>query len=158
MPLIAEFQWTREIEDRLLEPSNMTWIAIEKVLAGAIQAAVAGLVVIPLAWLVLGRGVGIQMENPVLFIAIVLLASAFSASGGLALGCSINQQHIGLMFGMVITPMLFFGCTFYPWSALTKFPILTKAVLINIWDYSGEGMPDLLVPRLPHLSHVAFFA
>ncbi|PYV45394.1 MAG: hypothetical protein DMG94_12200, partial [Acidobacteria bacterium] len=85
MPLIAEFQWTREIEDRLLAPINMTWIAIEKVLAGAIQAAVAGLVVIPLAWLVLGRGVGIQMENPVLFIAIVLLASAFSACGGLAL-------------------------------------------------------------------------
>src|SRR5213075_2242381 len=97
MPLIAEFQWTREIEDRLLAPINMTWIAIEKVLAGAIQAAVAGLVVIPLAWLVLGRGVGIQMENPVLFIAIVLLVSAFSACGGLALGCSINQHHIGLM-------------------------------------------------------------
>src|SRR5438045_9472905 len=59
MPLIAVFQWTREIEDRLLAPINMTWIAIEKVLAGAIQAAVAGLVVILLACLVLGCGVGI---------------------------------------------------------------------------------------------------
>src|SRR3982751_5450432 len=51
MPLIAEFQWTREIEDRLLAPINMTWIAIEKVLAGMLQALVSGLVVIPLAWL-----------------------------------------------------------------------------------------------------------
>ena len=135
----------------------MTWIAIEKVLAGAIQAAVAGLVVIPLAWLVLGRGVGIQMENPVLFIAIVLLVSAFSACGGLALGCSINQQHIGLMFGMVITPMIFFGCTYYPWSALTKFPILQKAVLINPLVYASEGMRALLVPGFPHLSLVAVF-
>ena len=157
MPLIAEFQWTREIEDRLLAPINMTWIAIEKVLAGAIQAAVAGLVVIPLAWLVLGRGVGIQMENPVLFIAIVLLVSAFSACGGLALGCNINQQHIGLMFGMVITPMIFFGCTYYPWSALTKFPILQKAVLINPLVYASEGMRALLVPGFPHLSLVAVF-
>jgi len=151
MPLIAEFQWTREIEDRLLAPINMTWIAIEKVLAGAIQAAVAGLVVIPLAWLVLGRGVGIQMENPVLFIAIVLLVSAFSACGGLALGCSINQQHIGLMFGMVITPMIFFGCTYYPWNALAKFPILQKLVLINPLVYANEGFRLALTPAMPHM-------
>src|SRR5260370_17060331 len=53
MPLIAEFQWTREIEDRLLAPIDMTWIAIEKVIAGMLQAVVAGLVVIPLACLFL---------------------------------------------------------------------------------------------------------
>jgi hypothetical protein len=45
------------------------------------------------------------------FTGIILLVATFSACGGLALGCSINQQHIGLMFGMVITPMIFFGCT-----------------------------------------------
>jgi ABC-2 type transport system permease protein len=86
-----------------------------------------------------------------------LLVSAFSACGGLALGCSINQQHIGLMFGMVITPMIFFGCTYYPWSALTKFPILQKAVLINPLVYASEGMRALLVPGFPHLSLVAVF-
>ena len=51
MPLIAEFQWTREIEDRLLAPINIYWLAIEKVIAGMLQALVAGLMVIPLAWL-----------------------------------------------------------------------------------------------------------
>lgn len=158
MPLIAEFQWTREIEDRLLAPINMTWIAIEKVLAGAIQAAVAGLIVIPLAWLVLGRGVGIQIGHPLLFAVMVVLVSAFSACGGLALGCSINQQHIGLMFGMVITPMIFFGCTYYPWNALDKFPILQKAVLINPLVYASEGMRAMLVPGFPHLSIVAVLA
>src|SRR5919206_3235069 len=50
MPLIAEFQWTREIEDRLLAPIDLSWIAIEKVIAGMIQALIAGLVVLPLAW------------------------------------------------------------------------------------------------------------
>src|SRR5947208_13334571 len=53
MPLIAEFQFTREIEDRLLAPMDISWVAIEKVLAGAIQALMAGLVVIPMAWLIL---------------------------------------------------------------------------------------------------------
>ena len=158
MPLIAEFQWTREIEDRLLAPINLTWIAIEKVLAGAIQAAVAGLIVIPLAWLVLGRGVGIHIGHPLLFAVMVVLVSAFSACGGLALGCSINQQHIGLMFGMVITPMIFFGCTYYPWNALDKFPILQKAVLINPLVYASEGMRAMLVPNFPHLSIIAVLA
>src|SRR5438874_13207013 len=41
MPLIAEFQFTREIEDRLLAPIKISWVAIEKVLAGAIQALLA---------------------------------------------------------------------------------------------------------------------
>src|SRR3954454_6247571 len=53
MPLIAEFQWTCESEDRLLAPIDISWIAIEKVIAGALQAILAGLVVLPLGWLVL---------------------------------------------------------------------------------------------------------
>jgi ABC-2 type transport system permease protein len=155
MPLIAEFQWTREIEDRLLAPIDMTWIAIEKVFAGMLQALISGLIVIPLAWLVLRPGVDIHIGSPLLFALIIVLVASFSAAGGLALGCSINQQHIGLMFGMVITPMIFFGCTYYPWNALDKFPILQKAVLINPLVYASEGMRAMLVPKFPHLSTVA---
>jgi ABC-2 type transport system permease protein len=151
MPLIAEFQWTREIEDRLLAPIGVRWIAIEKVFAGMLQALVAGLIVIPLAWLVLRPGVEISIGSPFTFAFILVLIAIFSAAGGLALGCSINQQHIGLMFGMVITPMIFFGCTYYPWSALKTFPILQKAVLINPLVYASEGMRATLVPQFPHL-------
>ncbi|HTS38346.1 MAG TPA: ABC transporter permease [Candidatus Solibacter sp.] len=155
MPLIAEFQWTREIEDRLLAPIDIRWIAVEKVVAGMIQALVAGLMVIPLAWLVLRPGVEISVSEPLVFVAIVLLVAAFSACGGLALGCSMDQQHIGLMFSMVITPMIFFGCTYYPWSALKTFPILQKVVLVNPLVYASEGLRGTLVPQSPHLSLVA---
>ena len=155
MPLIAEFQWTREIEDRLLAPINLYWIAIEKVVAGMIQALVAGLIVLPLGWLVLRPGVEIHVYSPLAFVAIILLVAAFSSSGGLALGCSMNQQHIGLMFSMVITPMIFFGCTYYPWSALKTFPILQKLVLLNPLVYASEGLRGALVPQSPHLSTVA---
>lgn len=155
MPLIAEFQWTREIEDRLLAPIDISWIAIEKVIAGMLQALFAGLAVIPMAWLVLRPGVDISVHAPLQFIAIILLIAAFSACGGLTLGCSINQQHIGLMFGMVITPMIFFGCAYYPWSALKTFPILQKAVLLNPLVYASEGLRAALVPQFPHLSTTA---
>jgi ABC-2 type transport system permease protein len=155
MPLIAEFQWTREIEDRLLAPIDISWIAVEKVIAGMLQAVVAGLVVLPLGWLVLRPGVDISVKAPLEFATILLLVAAFSACGGLALGCSINQQHVGLMFSMVITPMIFFGCTYYPWSALQTFPILQKIVLINPLVYASEGLRATLAPQFPHLSGIA---
>jgi len=155
MPLIAEFQWTREIEDRLLAPISVGWIAVEKVIAGMLQALVAGLVVLPLAWLVLRPGVQISIGSPLTFAAIILLVAGFSSCGGLALGCSMNQQHIGLMFSMVMTPMIFFGCTYYPWSALNAFPILQKAVLVNPLVYASEGLRATLVPEFPHLSVMA---
>ena len=42
MPLIAEFQFTREIEDRLLAPIRTEWLAVEKIVAGMLQALVCG--------------------------------------------------------------------------------------------------------------------
>ena len=152
MPLIGEFQFTREIEDRLLAPIDISWVAIEKVVAGLIQALFAGLTVIPLAWLILRPGLELHVANPLLFVCITLMVAGFSACGGLALGCSVDQQHIGLMFSMVLTPMIFFGCTYYPWSALNKFPILQKLVLINPLAYASEGLRATLVPQFPHLS------
>jgi ABC-2 type transport system permease protein len=158
MPLIAEFQFTREIEDRLLAPIDTYWVAIEKTLAGLIQAVVAGLIVLPLGWIILRPGLELHVNNPIIFIVIILLVAAFSAAGGLALGCSMDQQHIGLMFSMVLTPMIFFGCTYYPWSALDKFPILQKVVLINPLAYASEGLRASLVPQFPHLPTIAILA
>jgi len=154
MPLISEFQFTREIEDRLLAPIEIGWVAMEKVLAGTIQALLSGLVVIPAAWLIL-RPVPLDFSRPLLFLAVTVLVALFAAAGGLALGCTVNQTHIGLMFSLVLTPMIFFGCTYYPWSALDSFPILQKLVLINPLVYASEGLRATLVPQFPHLSLVA---
>jgi ABC-2 type transport system permease protein len=155
MPLIAEFQFTREIEDRLLAPMEISWLAIEKVFFGTMQALLAGLVVVPAAWLLLRPGVEFNLNSPLSFAAVTLLVALFSACGGLALGCSISQTHIGLMFSMVLTPMIFFGCTYYPWSALAHFPILQKIVLVNPLVYASEGLRGTLVPQFPHLPVVA---
>ncbi|HEV8429797.1 MAG TPA: ABC transporter permease [Pyrinomonadaceae bacterium] len=157
MPLIGEFQFTHEIEDRLLAPIEISWLAIEKVLFGAVQAVIAGLAVIPAAWLLLRPGVELNLLSPLTFAGVTLLIAVLSASGGLALGCSIGQNQIGLMFSMVLTPMIFFGCTYYPWSALATFPILQKVVLVNPLVYASEGLRGTLVPQFPHLPVVAVF-
>jgi ABC-2 type transport system permease protein len=150
MPLVAEFQFTKEIEDRLLAPMEMEWLAIEKVVAGMIQALVAGIVVVPTAWLVMG-GVTLSTDHLLLLAVLALLVSLLASTLGLALGCTVGQQHIGLMFSLVLAPMIFFGCTYYPWQALAAFPILKRVVLANPLVYASEGFRSALVPAFPHL-------
>jgi ABC-2 type transport system permease protein len=143
MPLITEFQFTREIEDRLLAPMDIGWLAVEKIVAGMIQALVAGLVVIPAAWLTMGSGVQLSFR-PLEFAVICVLVALFSSAGGLALGCSVGQTQIGLMFSLVLAPMMMFGCAYYPWSSLKAFPVLQYAVLINPLVYASEGLRGTL--------------
>lgn len=155
MPLITEFQFTREIEDRLLAPMATGWLAVEKIVAGMIQALVAGLVVIPTAWLVLGSGVTISFAQPLQFALVCFLVALFSAAGGLALGVSVGQTQIGLMFSLVLAPMMMFGCAYYPWSMLHFFPVLQYAVLLNPLVYACEGLRGTLMPMVDHIPVLA---
>jgi ABC-2 type transport system permease protein len=155
MPLISEFQFTKEIEDRLLAPIDTGWLAVEKVVAGMIQALFSGLVVIPAAWLTLGSGVNLGNWNPAQFVSMCLLMALFAAAGGLWMGVSVGQTQIGLMFSMVITPMIMFGCAYYPWSALDAFPLLKYLVLINPMVYASEGLRGSMVPQVPHMPAIA---
>lgn len=155
MPLIAEFQFTKEIEDRLLAPMDIKWVAIEKVVAGMIQALVSGAVVLPAAWLLLGRNVGLSFDHPGRLAAVALLVALLSAAGGLTLGCAVGQTHIGLLFSVVLGPMIMFGCAYYPWSTLSSFPIMKNAVLINPLVYASEGLRATLAPQVPHMPLIA---
>jgi ABC-2 type transport system permease protein len=151
MPLIAEFQFTREIEDRLLAPMKIQWLAIEKVVAGMIQALISGLIVVVAAWLVMGANVGVTFGRPVEFAVVVFLVALLSAAGGLTMGCSVGQTHIGLLFSLVLAPMIMFGCAYYPWSALASFPVVHVAVLVNPLVYASEGLRGTLAPQVPHM-------
>jgi ABC-2 type transport system permease protein len=81
----------------------------------------------------------------------MLMIALLAAAGGLAMGCAVGQAHIGLIFSMVLSPMIMFGCAYYPWSALKSFPILQKAVLINPLVYASEGLRGTLAPNVPHM-------
>ncbi len=152
MPLIAEFQFTKEIEDRLLSPIRISWIAMEKIVAGMLLALVAGLVVIPSGWLLLGAGLDLSGAHPLELAVILFLVALMASAAGLVMGCLIGQTQIGMMFTLVLGPMIFFGCAYYPWSTLARFPILQKAVLANPLVYASEGFRAALVPSIPHLS------
>jgi len=125
---------------------------MEKIVAGMLQALFAGLVVIPAGWLLIGSGLDLSGTRPLALVAILFLVALFSAASGLALGCMIGQTQIGMMFTLVLGPMIFFGCAYYPWSTLARFPILQKAVLVNPLVYASEGFRAAMVPAIPHMA------
>jgi len=80
----------------------------------------------------------------------LLGATAFSVLG-LLMGSLVNPQQIGLMFSVIVAPMIFFGCAYYPWQNLSVFPVMKYAVLINPLVYVAEGMRGVLTPGMPHM-------
>jgi ABC-2 type transport system permease protein len=49
LPMVQEFGYTKEIEDRVLAPLPVSLVAMEKVLFGAIQGLLAAAIVFPIA-------------------------------------------------------------------------------------------------------------
>jgi ABC-2 type transport system permease protein len=151
LPMVQEFGWTREIDDRLLAPVSIQVIVAEKIVGGVLQGLVATLVVLPLARLILGSLPEVTFASIGLVLLVTILgATAFSALG-MWLGTAISPQQIGLMFSVIIAPMLFFGCAYYPWRGLDVVPWLKYAVLVNPMVYVAEGLRGALTPSVEHM-------
>lgn len=151
LPMVQDFGWTKEIEDRLLAPVPTRIVATEKIVAGVVQGLIAALFVFPLAWVIVGPVADLTPANAAMALAVTLLgATAFSALG-LVLGAAINPQQIGLAFSVIIGPMLFFGCAYYPWRGLDAVPALKYVVLVNPLVYVAEGLRGALTPQVPHM-------
>ena len=151
LPMMQDFGWTNEIEDRLLAPIPIPLIAIEKILVGTIQGLIAGLFVLPIARLIMGPIPGLTLAHVGETVFVALLGSATFSAIGLFMGTAIKPQQIGFMFSLIIAPMLFFGCAYYPWRGLDVVPVMKYAVLINPLVYVAEGLRGVLTPNGPHM-------
>jgi ABC-2 type transport system permease protein len=152
LPMVQDFGWTREIEDRLLAPIPTRLVAVEKLVVGSIQGMIAALVVLPIARLVMGPIIGLTFGHGIEVVGMTLLGAAVFSALGLVMGTSISPQQIGFMFSLIIAPMLMFGCAYYPWRGLDRVPVFKYAVLINPLVYVAEGMRAVLTPDVPHMS------
>jgi ABC-2 type transport system permease protein len=151
LPMVQDFGWTKEIEDRLLAPIPTQLVAAEKIAAGVIQGFIAAAFVLPIARLVMGPIPELTLSHGGEVLLIVLLGSLAFSSLGMWLGTAIAPQQIGLMFSVIIAPMLFFGCAYYPWRGLDVVPVMKYLVLINPMVYVSEGMRGALTPAVPHM-------
>jgi ABC-2 type transport system permease protein len=151
LPLVIDLGWTKEIEDRLLAPISISGVAIEKIVVGILQAIVAGIVVLPLAWLLMRVHLSLDIMNVVQLLLVSFLSSWLFAAFGLVLGTIVETQQIGLVFNILLAPMIFFGCAYYPWATLHTIRWFQMAVLVNPLVYASEGFRLSLTPQMPHM-------
>ncbi|MEV0001621.1 ABC transporter permease [Micromonospora sp. NPDC050980] len=158
MPLLLEFSYNKEIEDRAMAPLPIWMLGVQKIASGAIQALLAGLLVFPIVLLVHAKGQApyVHVYHWPLFVAVMLLSCLLGAATGLLLGTLVDIKRAQQFFAVVVTPLTMLGCVYYSWSTLDRLPWLQVAVLLNPVVYMSEGLRATLTPQLPHLPVWAF--
>jgi ABC-2 type transport system permease protein len=153
-PLVMEFSWQRTIEDRALAPVPIRVLAIQKITAGAIQAVVGGLIVIPIVLLVhaAGQSPHVSVTDWPLLIVIMICGSLLTSSLGLLLGTLMDPRKMQMLFAAILLPATMLGCVYYPWSAMHSIRWLQIVVLINPMVYLSEGLRAVLTPQTGHLA------
>ncbi|HEV2464822.1 MAG TPA: ABC transporter permease [Acidobacteriaceae bacterium] len=155
LPLSQEFGITREIDDRVMCPLPVWAVAAEKVCFSGLQSILSALLVLPLAIYVPATPVYFQITSWAMFIITLILSSLLAGALGLAIGSNVKPQQIGLVFSIVVVPITFLGCVYYPWEVLSHLRWLQMAVLINPIVYMSEGLRAALTPGVPHMPDVA---
>ncbi len=151
LPLAVDFGSTREIDDRVMCPLPTSFVAVEKIIFSALQSIIAAAVVFPLAYYIPSTPVHAHVGSWPFLVAVVLLASLTAGALGLTIGTLVKPQQIGLIFGVVVMPITFLGCVYYPWRALGAIRWLQMGVLVNPIVYMSEGLRAALTPSLPHM-------
>ena len=152
-PLVMEFSWQRTIEDRALAPVPIQVLAIQKIVAGAVQAFLGACIVFPIVLLVHapGQAPHVHVTNWALFIFILATASLLTSSLGLLLGTIMDPRKMQMLFAVILLPATMLGCVYYPWAALQNIRWLQIAILINPMVYMSEGLRAVLTPTLGHM-------
>ena len=157
LPLVQEIGFTREIEDRVMAPLAIWAIALEKIVSGALQGLLAGLVVFPLAAFIPATPVHLSFHWGYL-LTVTPIAAVLGAAMGLTMGTLIEPRQVALLFSIVILPMTFLGAIYYPWVHLGPIPWLKWFVLINPLVYMSEGFRLSLTRGIPHMPVAAIYA
>jgi ABC-2 type transport system permease protein len=150
LPLVIEFSYSNEIEDRLLAPLPIGGVALEKIVIAAMRATIAAAVMFPIGvWLLgsipwtAGAAAGV--------VAMTLIGALLGASMGLVLGTFVSPNRINVTFALVLTPLLFTGSSQYPWPSLSHIRWFQVVSACNPMTYVSEGLRGLMVPNVPHI-------
>jgi ABC-2 type transport system permease protein len=150
LPLVLEFSFSREIEDRLLAPLPTWAVAIEKMLFASMRALLAAIVMYPVGIWILGS-IPWRASAFGLVAATMILGALAGSAIGLTLGTLVPPNRIQIMFALILTPMLFTGCSQYPWPSLNHLRWFQVVTAFNPMTYASEGMRAALTPSVPHM-------
>src|SRR5437667_7551759 len=148
LPLVLDLGFAREIDDRLLAPLPVTLVAIEKIIFAAMRGLIAGAIIFPLAFWILGNQYQVRTDSIGTIIGIMVLTAFAGATLGLTIGTLVKPEQIGLMFSLIFTPLIFTGCTYYPWGTLDSIRWFQIVTLFNPLTYASEGLRFAMVPAI----------
>ena len=157
LPMVQEFGYTREIEDRVLAPMPVSLVALEKVTFGALQGLLAAMLVFPIASVVHASDIHIHLQvHWLVLLTLTPLACVTCSALGLTFGTIFDPRSVPLLFGIIILPLTFLGGTYYAWTTLAPVTIagfhwLQILVLVNPLIYMNEGFRAALTSS-PHMS------
>jgi ABC-2 type transport system permease protein len=150
LPLVIEFSFTREVEDRLLAPLPTSLVAIEKIVFASLRGLLAACVMFPIGWLVLGR-LNFDVQ-PIELVVFLVLGSVTGSCLGMMLGTAVPPHRISVMFALILTPLLFTGAAMYPWATLDSIRWFQVVTVFNPLTYVSEGIRAALIPdAVPHM-------
>jgi ABC-2 type transport system permease protein len=135
-----------EIEDRLLAPLPVALVAVEKISLTVLRALIGGALVFLLAFWMLGGGYHVRTDLLGVLIGLMVLVALVGATLGLLLAAVAPLQLLPVIFALVFTPLIFTGCTFYPWASLNAITWYQVLTLFNPLTYASEGMRYAMIP------------
>jgi ABC-2 type transport system permease protein len=150
LPMVQEFGYTKEIEDRVLAPLPVEMVAVQKIVSGALQCLLAAIIVFPIAKFVPATPVNLSF-NWLVLITFVPLACITASALGLTFGTIFDPRTVPLLFGIVVIPLTFLGCIYFPWASLESIRWLQVVVLVNPLVYMSEGFRAAITP-VPHMA------
>ena len=115
-----------------------------------LRSFAATLIMIPIGILVLGS-IPWRWAGLPLFLAGLVLGALVGAGFGLLMGTLVRPQRINLLFSLVFTPLLFTGCSQYPWPSLAHCAGSRSSRRCNPMTYVSEVLRGALVPCVPHI-------
>lgn len=147
LPLVIDFSFTKEIEDRLLAPLPTYLVAVEKIVFATLRGLVASVVMFPLGLLILGSVPITWRAVPLVAVGLVL-GSLVGAAMGLVLGTLVTASKINVVFAIVLTPLLFTGSTQFPWGQLDGLRWFQVVCALNPLTYVSELIRGQMVPQV----------
>jgi len=150
LPLVIEFSYSNEIEDRLLAPLPVGAVAVEKVVFAAMRACVAAAVMFPVGVWILGS-IPWQSGTAAAVVAMTVIGALLGAAMGLILGTFVPPNRISVALTLVLTPLIFTGSSQYPWPSLGNLRWFQVVSALNPMTYVSEGLRGLMAPSVPHI-------
>jgi len=95
--------------------------------------------------------------RPLYIVTLLPLGAVMSAALGLTVGTRVEPRQVPLVFSLLVIPMTFLGCVYYPWQTLEKIVWLKWAIVVNPLVYLSEGLRYSLAKGVPHMPIVAIY-